>query len=151
MIALFKRAHARRFARERNAAAAVEFAFAAPLVLMAIVFVFQVGILMRAYSGLRSLSSDMSRHASVQYLTNNKLTDLQLQDYAFSTGTSDLYHLDVDQLDVTVTSAATSGINDVKKIKVDFAYSVPIVVPFFTQTFDLTYSRDLYVTSPGAT
>jgi Flp pilus assembly protein TadG len=122
---------ARKLGIDRRGVAAVEFAFAAPLILAMLFGILQIGLLMLAYNGIRSLAGEMGRYAVVQYMTGNELSDSQIETAVIARGVRAGSGLNADNLQVNAATALVSSVPGVKQIDLTITYSVPNVLPFW--------------------
>jgi Flp pilus assembly protein TadG len=115
---------------DKKGATVIEFAIVAPIMISMMFGVFQIGLAMFAYNGLRGLAGDSARYVTVQYMTNVQLTDEQIEMHAASRATEG-YQLKEDRFSATaVTSSTGSGVTGVKKVTLTLNYNAPIVMPF---------------------
>lgn len=136
----------RRLAADRRAVAAVEFAFAAPVLLAMLFGVFQIGLLMLGYNSIRSLSGEMGRYTVVQYMTGNSLTDSQIETATIAQAVKSGSGLNTDNLHVDAETAVTSSVPGVKQINLTISYDVPNFVPFWPgETFDIAVTKPVMV------
>ncbi len=73
-----------RFARnlqvlDARGAAATEFALLAPLFIMMIFGIMQVGLWLQNYNAVQSIASDGARYVMIEYQKENNLTDEQIR------------------------------------------------------------------------
>jgi len=139
----------RQIAPATRGVAAVEFALAAPLALLLLFGVIQIGFVMQAYSSLRSVAGTVSRYTVVQYMTGNQLSDNQIATVAVAQAIDNPYNLDGSQLDVTAVTDTVSGITGVKKINMTIDYVVPVIMPLIPRdSFNMQFEKSIYVYAP---
>lgn len=137
-----------RLVADRRGAAAIEFALLAPAFLLMFIGVLQVGVGMQAYNSLRQVSSQTAREVSVQYQTNNRLTNSQIAQVATANATSAPYILQADRLNVTVQLAPTQRVPNARELTLRFRYQVPTFLDIAgIDGPELDYSRPIFVSS----
>lgn len=139
-------AHLSRLITDRRGAAAVEFGLLAPAFLLMFIGVLQVGVGMQAYNSLRQVSSQTAREVSVQYQTDNRLSNSQIAQVATANATSAPYILSSDRLTVTVELAGTQRVPAARELTLEFRYQVPTFLDFAgIEGPELTYTRPIFV------
>lgn len=137
-----------RLATDRRGAAAVEFALLAPTFLAMFLGVLQFGLGLQAYNALRGASADTARNVTVQYQTDNRLSDSQISQIGMSIATTAPYLLSSDptKLQVNVQTAATQYIPTAKELTLTFTYTVPTLLDFAGLSGPtLTFTRPIFV------
>ncbi|HYD24259.1 MAG TPA: TadE/TadG family type IV pilus assembly protein [Croceibacterium sp.] len=135
-----------RLLRDRHGAAAVEFGLLAPAFLLMFLGVLQVGVGLHAYNSLRNVSSDTARQVSVQYQTDNRLSNSQIRSVGIANATTAPYLLKTDRLTVTADDAATQRVPNAREITLRFQYRVPTFLEFAgIQGPQLSYARPIFV------
>jgi Flp pilus assembly protein TadG len=138
----------RRLATDRRGAATVEFALLAPAFLVMFIGVLQVGVGMHAYNSLRNISSDVARQVSVQYQTNNRLTNSQIAQVGTATASTAPYLLQTDRLTVNVQNAATQRVPNATELTLRIRYRLPTFLEFACiDGPELDYSRPIFVST----
>lgn len=133
-------------ARNRDGSVMVEFGLLGPLMIGMLLAVLQVGIAMQNYNALRGISAEVARYGVVNYQTNNKLTDAQLQDYARSLGTHAPFQLSDGRLLVTVVDAPTQRVTGAKELTMTLTYRIPLIMPLFNfQLPEISYQRPIFL------
>ena len=135
--------------RDTRGAAAVEFGLVAPAFLLMLLGVFQVGIWMQSYNAMRNSLSETGRNLSVEFQTDNKLSDSQIQDYGFATATTAPYMLDHDNTTVEVNKSGVPAqpIAGIRKLNLSITYQMPSFLSFAgIDGPQLTYTRAVFVT-----
>lgn len=136
----------RQIRKSETGASAVEFALAAPIALILMVGVIQVGIAMQGYNAIRSMVGDLARHTVVRYSTGVDLADDQIEADAMARATAAPYLLNADNLVIDVQSAESSGIGGVKQIDVTVSYAVRSIIPGLdADQFPMTLEKSIYV------
>ena len=136
---------ARRLLGDRIGGAAIEFALLAPVFIALMMGVVEVGIYMQNYNAVRSLASDASRFAAVEYQKSNKLDATALKSNIEALGQGSPYNLMSENLTVTVTEVS-SRVGGAKEFRLDIAYDLPNFING-TSIDDITlnYTRPLFV------
>jgi Flp pilus assembly protein TadG len=114
----------RRLAAERRGAVIVEFALLAPAFIIMLFGVLQVGIGLQNYNAMRSLSADVARYAMIQDARGTTKSNTALETYAEGLGSGPPYLLG-DDLEVTVTPAATPQINGATELRLTIENRIP--------------------------
>jgi Flp pilus assembly protein TadG len=137
-----------RLARDCRGGAAVEFGLLAPAFLVMFLGVLQVGIFMQAYNSLRNASADTARDVSVQYQTDNRLTNAQIAQVGVATATTAPYLLRSNRLAVTVELATTQRVPAARELTLEFRYQLPSFLGFAgIEGPELTYERPIFVST----
>jgi Flp pilus assembly protein TadG len=135
-----------RLAADRRGGAAVEFGLLAPAFILMFMGVLQVGIALHAYNSLRNASSDTARDVSVQYQTNNRLTNSQIAQVGSANASTAPYLLTATRLNVTVVNAATQRVPSTRELTLSIRYQVPWFLDFAgIDGPELAYSRPIFV------
>lgn len=82
-----------RLRRDHSGAAAVEFAFAGPLVILMMMAVLQIGLAMQSYNAIRNVAAETARFAVVQYQRGSTPNVDALEAQAVTIATSGAYVL----------------------------------------------------------
>jgi len=134
--------------KNADGAAAIEFALIAPMLFGLMLGVLQIGIAMQNYNALRSVSADVARYAVVNYQTSTRLSVSQLQDYAYSVGTTAPYALQRQNLTTSVRMATTQRVTGATEYTIALTYNVPSVLSVIgIGNIPLSYSRPIFVVS----
>lgn len=138
--------HLHRLFADLRGAAAIEFALLAPAFLLMFIGVLQVGVAMQAHNSLRQVSAQTARDVSVQYQTDNRLTNSQIAQLATANATTAPYLLQNERLNVTVQLAATQRVPNARELTLRFRYQVPTFLDFAgIDGPELDYSRPIFV------
>ena len=133
-------------ARDRRGGAAVEFALLAPAFLLMFIGVLQGGVALHAYNSVRNISSDTARQVSVQYQTDNRLTNSQIAQLGTANATTAPYLLKADRLTVNVDTAATQRVPNARELTLRIRYQIPSFLSFAGIDGPLVdYSRPIFV------
>ncbi len=136
----------RRLATRTEGAAAVEFGLIAPVFLLMLLGVFQVGSWLQAYNAMRNAVTKTARSVAVEYQTDNKLTNQQIADLGLAIGSTTPYLLKADDLQVAVTVPATQSFTTARELKLTMTYQMPSFLDFAGISGpSVTYSRALFV------
>jgi Flp pilus assembly protein TadG len=108
-----------KFRRNQNGAAAIEFALAAPLILLLFYGMGQFGVILLANAGIRHAVDTGARAATV-YVGSTPMSDVQIQDVV----TNSLYGTNGGTVSTpTVTRGTSNGAN---YVDITLSYSVPV-------------------------
>ena len=136
----------RRLVANEVGASAVEFALLAPIFLSLMLGVVEVGLYMQNYNAVRSLASDASRFAAVEYQKNNVISESVLEANIQAMGVGLPYNLIDEQLEVTVTEVSPARVNGAREFDLDIEYALPDIIGGMTiEAFTIEYSRPLFV------
>jgi len=135
-----------RLARNQRGGAAIEFALLAPVFIALMMGVVEVGIYMQNYSAVRSLATDASRFAAVEYQKNNQITESTLETNIRSMAIASPYNLNDDRLTVAVNEVSPSPINGARQFSLTLTYDLPDIVGGTSiDNISIDYSRQLFV------
>ncbi|MGX7952582.1 TadE/TadG family type IV pilus assembly protein [Tsuneonella sp. HG249] len=138
----------RRLLADQRAATAVEFGIVAPVLLVMLLGVFQIGIWMQSYNAMRSAIAETARNVSVEYQTDNLLTDDQIEDFGLGVATTLPYMLEADKtlVEVNPGGAPAQTIAGTRKLNLTITHQMPSFLEFAGITGpQLTYSRAVFV------
>jgi hypothetical protein len=140
---MIRRLH--RLARDQRGGPAIEFALLAPVFIALMMGVVEVGIYMQNYSAMRTLATDASRFAAVEYQKNNKVTEDTLENNIHSMGLAAPYNLG-DRLVVDVSEVSPSPIDGAREFTLTLTYALPDIVGGTSiDNITLSYTRQLFV------
>lgn len=135
-----------RITRDEDGAIAVEFALLAPIFLLLLVGVLQVGMALQNYNALRGLSADVARYAMVQYQTGNEVSNSQLETWAENQALGAPYMLDQDRINATITDAGTQRVSGATELQVVVSYQLDSFLGFAGIEFPfVTYTRPIFL------
>jgi Flp pilus assembly protein TadG len=138
---------ARPLAQNTEGSAAVEFGLIAPVFLMMLLGVFQVGIWLQSYNAMRSAVADTARQVAVEYQTANKLTNAQISNTGLAVATTSPYLLKEDRIEVNVDEPTTQTFAGARELNLTLTYQLPTFLDFAgIPGPSLTYSRAMFVT-----
>lgn len=136
----------RKLWRGSDGSALIEFALIGPVLIGLLMGVLQIGIGMQNYNALRSISADVTRHAVVNYRTNNLLTIQQLELDAHGFAMSPSYGLASDRFDVKIEVAADQRVTGATEYTMVLTYRVPTVLAVIgVGEIPLTFERPIFV------
>lgn len=137
-----------RLTASERGASAIEFALLAPVFIGLMMGVVEVGLYMQNYNAVRSLASDASRFAAVEYQKNNVISEDVLEANIHAMGVTLPYNLLDTQLTVTVTEVTPARVNGAREFDLDIDYALPDIIGGTTiDNFTVSYSRPLFVLS----
>lgn len=133
-------------ARNDKGSAVVEFALLAPVFLMLLFGVLQVGVYLQNYNAVQSLASDGARYVMVEYEKSNELSDEQIRQVILGEAVNSPYLLDTDRLNITVDSTGASRVTGATEIDLTIQYTLDDFVPYWEiPGTTITYSRPVWV------
>lgn len=134
--------------RDISGSAAIEFGLLAPVFIAMLVGVLQVGDWMQSYNAMRNSIADTARNVSVEYQTDNRLTDVQIAQYGLATATTAPYLLNTDNVTIDVDQPAVQRIAGARELELTITYEMSSfleVVGISGPT--VSYSRPLFLTN----
>ena len=137
-----------RLLASERASVAIEFGLIAPAFLMMLLGVFQVGIWMQSYNAMRNSIAEAARNISVEFQTDNMLTDSQIQDFGLAVATSAPYMLDLESTEVEVNKNGVPAqpIAGTRKLTLTITYQMPSFLSFAgIDGNELDYTRSVFV------
>lgn len=138
----------RRLLADRHGAAVIEFAFLAPMMIVLMLGVVQVGIGLQNYNALRNLSADMARFAMVQYASGNHLSNAQLKTFTEAAGEGAPYLLAKTKLEAAVTDATVQRVTGAKELTLTVTYQIPSVADSLGLAGpEISYTRPIFLTN----
>jgi Flp pilus assembly protein TadG len=135
-----------KLAGDRNGSVAIEFGIIAPVFLMMLLGVFQVGVWMQAYNAMRNAVAATARSVAVEYQTDNKLTDSQIANTGLAVATTNPYMLDPNLIEVDVDAASAQPFPGARELTLTFTYQMPSFLAFAGISGpSVSYSRSMFV------
>lgn len=132
--------------RDTKAASAVEFGLLAPILLIMLFGVLQVGVYLQNYNAVQSLASDGARYAMVEYQKDNQLTDAQLRSVLLGMATNSPYLLDTNRVEIDVDRTGTSRVDGAVEIDLNISYTLWDFIPGLELPLTVVrYSRSVWV------
>lgn len=134
--------------RDISGSAAIEFGLLAPVFIAMLVCVLQVGDWMQSYNAMRNSIADTARNVSVEYQTDNRLTDVQIAQYGLATATTAPYLLNTDNVTIDVDQPDVQRIAGARELELTITYEMSSfleVVGISGPT--VSYSRPLFLTN----
>jgi Flp pilus assembly protein TadG len=136
----------RSLVRSQRGGAAIEFALLAPVFIALMMGVVEVGIYMQNYSAVRTLATDASRFAAVEYQKNNKVSEATLESNIHSMGIASPYNLIDSRLAVDVSEVSPSPIDGARQFTLTIGYDLPDLVGGTSiDNVTIHYTRQLFV------
>lgn len=137
-----------RLRRDERGSILIEFAFLAPVIIIAMIGVFQVAFYMQNYNSLRSVASDTARRIMIEYQRENELSVDEISAVARSIAVGNPYRLHTQQLDVEVTQEDTSRIEGAVEYTIALSYTGEDFLPIpGLDALNMTYDRPIFVVS----
>jgi Flp pilus assembly protein TadG len=132
--------------RDRQGSVAIEFGIIAPVFLMMLLGVFQVGVWMQAYNAMRNAVAATARSVAVEYQTDNRLTDSQIANTGLAVATSNPYMLDANLIEVDVDAPSSQPFPGARQLTLTFTYQMPSFLDFAGISGpSVSYSRSMFV------
>lgn len=135
------------FIQDCRAVTAVEFALLAPIFLSLLLGVLAMGIYLQNINALQSAANDTARQVTVAYQRDIDLQPDTIVTTATSVATSAPYLLDIDRLEVSVASAATSRVTGATEFNLGFSYQLMNIPLVPMEWMTITYTRPVFVVS----
>ena len=136
----------RRTIGDTSGSIAVEFGLLGPLAIAMMLGVLQVGIAMQSYNAIRNISADVARNATVQYQTNNTLTNTQIEQQALATAVNPPYLLMQDELDAVVIDAGTQRVTGAIEKTITITYQIPSILTLLGYSSpSISFSRPIFL------
>lgn len=133
--------------RDGKGASVVEFAFAAPILIMFILGTLQIGMVLQANSALREVMGWGGREAMVSYQDSSDgyYLDTTIENMIKAKASDDGHRLKAANLTVDVNTT-TDNVLLAKKINIDLDYDVDFDIPLWgKETLTLSENRTFYV------
>jgi Flp pilus assembly protein TadG len=132
--------------RDRQGSVAIEFGIIAPVFLMMLLGVLQVGVWMQAYNAMRNAVAATARSVAVEYQTDNRLTDAQIANTGLAVATSNPYMLDANLIEVDVDAPSGQPFPGARQLTLTFTYQMPSFLDFAGISGpSVSYSRSMFV------
>jgi Flp pilus assembly protein TadG len=138
----------RNLTTDQSGAAAVEFSLIVPAFLVMLLGVFQIGIWMQSYNAMRNSISETGRNVSVEFQTDNRLSNSQIQDFGLAIASTTPYMLDLESTKVLVDKDGppVQSIPGTRKMILTMTHQLPSFLSFAgIDGPELTYSRAVFV------
>lgn len=127
------------FHDEQDGAAAIEFAFAIPIIMLLFYGMAQFGIILMANAGIRHATDTAARAATV-YIGATPMTDEEIIDVA----TANIYGVENGTLATPIVARGSS--NGVNYVDITVAYSAPVdLIVYQTAPIELSETRRAYL------
>ncbi|MFA9201691.1 MAG: TadE family protein [Cypionkella sp.] len=118
----------------------VEFALLAPIFIALLFGAVAVGIYMQNINAVRSLATDATRFAAVEYQRNNRIAPSVIQANIEARAVSTPYMLNPELLTVSVTEVSPSRVNGARELSMTISYALPSFIGG-TRIDAFTYSQ----------
>ena len=141
-------AFTRRLCADCRGATAVEFGIIAPTFLMLLLGVFQIGIWVQSYNAMRDAAQRTARDISVEFQTDNRLSNDPIEDFGLGIVTTAPYLLDAEKTVVKIDDggAPPQTIAGTRKMTLTITYQMPSFLSFAKiDGPEVTFSRALFV------
>ena len=135
-----------RLARDEQGSAAIEFGLVAPAFLVLLLGIFQMGVWMQAYNAMRNAVTETARSVAVEYQTDNRLTDTQIEATGLAVATTNPYLLDSGDIEVEVTNPTNQTFAGARELELTLNYQLPTFLDFAgIDGPEISYSRTIFV------
>jgi len=130
-----------------RASTLVEFAMLAPVFILLLIGMLQIGIQIQNYNAVRNLASDGARYAVVQYQKGIKNSTSSIETWIRARAISGQYSLNTDRLGVAVSQPLTgSQIAGTTEMDINVTYAAPNFVPqIAASALNLSYTRPVFL------
>ena len=158
------RVYPNRMSRDESGSVLIEFALLAPVIIMLLLGVVQVGLHIQNSNAVRNLASDGARYATVQSQLDRPTSTDTVETWIRSRGVGPKYNLSTNRLNICVTSSGataspgcpiagtpsvTSRITGVREMQIQITYSAPDYIPFVAgEMLQLNYTRPVFLLIP---
>jgi len=133
--------------RQERGSVVVEFALVAPILLVLVFGVLQVGFALQNYNALRNLSADVARYAVIAHQSGNTLSTTQIRTYAINHAQGAPYLLQADQVNAVVTRPDVQRVSGATELQITVTYQIESLLDFAgIETPFITYTRPIFVT-----
>ena len=136
----------RRLLRDTRASALVEFAMLAPVFIMLLIGMLQIGLQIQNYNAVRNLAADGARYAVVQWQQGTKSSTAEVEAWVRAKAVSGTYGLNTDLLTVSVSQPLLSQITGTTEMDINVSYAAPNFVPqIAASVLNLSYTRPVFL------
>jgi Flp pilus assembly protein TadG len=133
---------------EQAGSTMIEFALLAPVLIGAMLGVFQAGLAVQNYNAVRNVAADVARHAMVQFTIGQPMTNTLMVTYAEDAATGAPYMLRAARLDVTVVDVPTPQVTGTFEKTLTVTYQIPTLLEDLGLVGpSINYSRPVIVTN----
>ena len=137
----------RKLLRDSRASALIEFAMLAPVFILLLIGMLQIGLQIQNYNAVRNLASDGARYAVVQYQKGIKNSTSSIEAWIRARAVSGQYNLNTDRLGIAVSQPLTgSQVAGTTEMDINVTYAAPNFVPqIAASALNLSYTRPVFL------
>jgi Flp pilus assembly pilin Flp len=137
-----------RLCRDRTGATTVEFAILAPVLILLMIAVLQIGMAMQSYNAIRNVAADTARFAVVEYQRGSAPSAASLEAQAHNIASGVPYLLQADALTVHIEEPTLQRVDGVREMTLTVRYTLPAVLPLASwASLSIDFSRPIFVLS----
>ena len=136
----------RRLREDSSGTSAMEFALIAPMFIVMMLGVMQVGLWMHGYNGMRAVAAETSRYMTVEYQKGNRVSNYDVAVWARNTAIQSSYILDGGTVSTLVVDDATQNIAGVTRKTLTMNYQMSSILGMIgIDALDMSFSRPMFV------
>lgn len=136
----------RRLRGDCTGSAVMEFALIAPMVIVLMLGVMQVGLWMHGYNGMRAVAAETSRHVTVEYQKGSAMSNSAMEDWAEDEARASASILAGGTVAAAVTDDAVQDITGVTKKTLTVNYQLSSFLGMVgIDALNLTFTRPIFV------
>jgi Flp pilus assembly protein TadG len=136
----------RRLYQDRAGTSAMEFALIAPMFIVMMLGVMQIGLWMHGFNGMRAVAAETSRHVTVEYQKDGTMTNSDIEDWAEAEAGASSSILAGGTVTTAVTDDAVQDITGVTKKTLTVNYQLSSFLGMIgIDELNLSFSRPIFV------
>ncbi len=136
----------RRLREDSSGTSAMEFALIAPIFIVMMLGVLQVGLWMHGYNGMRAVAAETSRYVTVEYQKGNRVSNYDVAVWARNTAIQSSYILDGGTVSTLVVDDATQNIAGITRKTLTVNYQMSSIMGMIgIDALDMSFSRPMFV------
>ena len=125
---------------------AMEFALIAPLFIVMMLGVLQIGLWMHGYNGMRAVAAETSRYVTVEYQKGTRVSNYDAAVWARNTALNSANILDGGTVSTLVVDDATQDIAGITRKTLTVNYQMTSFLGMIgIDALDLSFSRPMFV------
>lgn len=135
-----------RLREDSSGTSAMEFALIAPIFIVMMLGVLQVGLWMHGYNGMRAVAAETSRYVTVEYQKGNRVSNYDVAVWARNTAIQSSYILDGGTVSTLVVDDATQNIAGITRKTLTVNYQMSSIMGMIgIDALDMSFSRPMFV------